>query len=186
MTSLCPLNRRTVRLIVISAVIMLCANAIPLRIPFVGEQEADGYMLKTGWPCAFWEQTRHRTYVEWRDVAIDAVVALMILAVVGRSSEWTIRKRSNYYYARYLTILIGVAIVVALNLHEHSTAQQTVRGWPMAAIINGDFGELGIHHNRIDASGAAIDAVVGVGGIVAFVALLKLSGMEARLARWLV
>src|SRR5471030_195365 len=106
------MSSRTFRLLAAAAFILICANAIPLRIPFIGEQEVDGYMLKLGWPCAFWEQTRHRTVLEWRDVAIDAVVALTILALIGCSSEWTIRTRRNY--ARYLTMLFGVAVVIGM------------------------------------------------------------------------
>src|SRR5579862_4286330 len=122
-----PSDRRTLRLLAAAIAVLLCANAIPLRIPFIGEQEADGTMLKIGWPCAFWEQTRHRTYLEWRDVAIDGVVALLVLAAIGWSSAWTIRRRKSY--ARYLLILVATAFVIGLNLHEQTTAQQTVRGW---------------------------------------------------------
>jgi hypothetical protein len=178
------MHRRTLIVCSIAAAIVLSANSITIRIPFIGEQEADGYMLKTGWPCAFWERTRHRNYWEWRDVAIDAIVATAILGAVAFSSEWTIRRR-KLSYTRYLTLSTGAAVMIALNLYEMTTAERTVRGWPVAAIINGDWGDFGIHHNRIDPTGAAIDGAVAVACVAAFVFLLKVSTIERRLSGWL-
>ena len=161
------IDPRTLWLMAAAAVVLLCANALPLKIPFVGEQETDGYMIKQGWPCAFREQTRHRVFWEWRDVSIDSVTALVILLAIGVGAEFCVRGRWPIHFRAYCMLVVLAALVVALNLHEHSDVATTERGWPMTALTRDPHG---VHHNRIEPLGLTIDFVVGAALIGAAVA----------------
>ena len=91
------LHRKTDTMLLAAAAVLLCANTLTLRIPFDdGDHAAGDYMIKTGWPCAFIEQTRNRLFWEWPDLLIDSIVALGLLAAIGFGSELVIRRNWNY------------------------------------------------------------------------------------------
>jgi len=152
------LNRKTVLMLLAGASVLLCANALSLRISFdEGEHKSGGYMLKTGWPCAFHEQTAYRTFWEWRDLAIDAAVAFGLLAALGCGSELTIRRRWDY--SHFILIVALGALIAGLNLHERTDGNVIVRGFPFVALVNGDYA---LHHNRIEPLGLIADLLVAI------------------------
>jgi hypothetical protein len=163
-------DRRTLLLVAGVTVVLICANALPLKIPFIGEQESDGYMIKQGWPCAFREETRHRVFWEWRDLAIDVGVGVAIALAAGVGAEFTVRGRWRLSFRSYCAILALAALLVGINLHEHTDAVTTLRGWPVTALINDP---TGIHHNRMNAAGLAIDLAVAAGVLGAAIAFAR-------------
>ena len=167
------LNRRTLILSAFVAAVLVVANAIPLTIPFVGEQEADGIMTKTGWPCSFREETRHRVFFEWRDVILDAAVAVSVLVVVAAGSEWVVRSSARggpFSYADYSAAVMAAAVMTGINLHEHTTAATTTRGFPLAALISDPSA---VHHNRVEFVGAFADVAVAATVVICFLVLAR-------------
>ncbi len=96
-------------------------------------------MTKIGWPCSFREETRHRVFFESRDVIIDAVTGAIVLFTVAAGSEWVVRSRASgrkraISYADYAVIVAVAAVMTGINLHEHTTAATTTRGFPLPAL----------------------------------------------------
>ncbi len=165
------MHLRTTIAVLVCLGVLIFANLARLRIPFKGEQEDDGYMIKTGWPCAFREETRHKFIWEWKDFSIDAGVAASALALVAMGSElvirswrsgtkWTLLRMS---YSTFVLLLLESTALMGVNLHERIVGPDSdyfsARGWPWIALVSGDFK----YHNHVLPWGLMANFIVAIG-----------------------
>ena len=170
-------QNKTIIITIFAIAWIVVANIISKRVPFKEQFESDGYMIKMGWPCSFYEQTKHAVIWEWADVLIDFVIGSVLVFVVGIGANLTIVDGWNYVklnFTSYIVLVLGIGGLIAINLAERIVDFIPERGWPITFLIGSP---TGLHHNRILPWGMTVDAGVS---LLILLLLLKVIRVEQK------